>query len=148
MEETPTGGTPPETEKPPENTETKTTEEVKAEATTDIPPVPPTPPAAPYSDRPLKKKDWMLFALIAVSVVAVLLLAATISLAVARCDGREGRYGHQMMNKRFFGNPGQGNQGMPRFRYAPGNQGQQSQPQVPQTTPSAPQLAPTPGQSP
>ncbi len=147
MEETPTGGPPETPAKPTEKTEPEATEGVKAEATTTvIPPVPPA-PAEPYYNRPLKKKDWMLFALIAVSVVALLLLAATISLAV--CDGQGCRHGNQMMNKRFFGNQeNQGNQGMPRFRYAPGNQGQQGQPQVPQTTPSAPQLAPAPGQSP
>lgn len=146
MEETPTGGTPPEAAKPPEKADTEATEQVMAEETkTDIPPVPPAPPVEPYYNRPVNKKDWMLFALIAVSVIAVLLLAATISLAVVDCNGHGFRYGNQMGNRRFFGN---GNQGTPRFRYTPRTQGQQGQSQVPQTTPTTPQQAPAPGQSP
>jgi len=158
MDETPTGGQAPDkpAAKLPEEAKTETTETVKTEdtraegTTTTIPPVPPAPPAEPYYNRPLKKKDWMLFALIAVSVIAVLLLAATIALAVGSCDRNGRRFGNQMQNKRFFGDQQQqqGNQGMPRFRYTPRNQGQLSQPQAPQTSPSAPQLAPAPGQSP
>jgi len=145
MDETPTGG------KPPEKAESEATAEIKADATsqaaTPAPPVPPAPPAEPYYNRPLKKKDWMLFALIAVSVIAVLLLAATISLAVVGGHGCRMR-GQQFENQRPFGNPNQGNQGMPRYRFAPRDQGQQGQPQVPQTTPAVPQPAPAPGQSP
>ena len=148
MDETPTGG------KPPEKAESEATAELKAEGTGQAPPpahtVPPPPPEEPYYNRPLQKRDWMLFALIAVSVIAVLLLAATISLAVVSRDGRGcGGCRQQFENQRPFGNPNSpGNQGMPRYRFAHRDKGQQGQPEAPQTTPSVPQPAPAPGQSP
>lgn len=153
MDETPTGGTdaPEATDKPGEEArpEDATTAEIKAgpegAGANAAPPPPLPPPPRPYYDRPLKKHDWMLFALIAVSVIAVLLLASTISLAVMRCDNNC-RFGNQ---ERIFGNPDfRGNQGMPRFRMNPRNQGEQDQPLAPQTTPSAPQQAPAPPPSP
>lgn len=55
------------------------------------PPAPP-PPKPPYYQRPVERRDWLLIALVAVSTIAVLLLVATVVLAVTH-DGACGRPG-------------------------------------------------------
>lgn len=97
-------------------------------------------PPAPVGKPHKKNGNGILIALVAVSVVAVLLLAATICLAVTGDFGRDGRFemfegrpGPPMMRRQP---PGQRQDGTPRWRQDQGedqDQGQQ------QSAPTAPQ---------
>jgi hypothetical protein len=117
----------------------KTAQQAVVEA---LPSEPPRVPPAPS-----KRPDWVQIGLIVLSVLVVLLLASTITLAVTGHYGRDGRggrhencYGNQRgpMMRNF--QRGQNQDGeLPQMRRLPQNQSQQSTPAVP--TPQAP--APT-----
>lgn len=126
----------------------KAPEPEQAAATPAAPPPVESPPAPPRSPS---KQNWMLIALIAVSVIALLLLATTICLAVVG-EGRFHRGGERfeksgqrnwgpMMNR-----DGGGWRGCPWLQK---NQNGKVQPPLPTPTPT-PQTQPTPpsGQSP
>lgn len=86
--------------KPEETVETPVTGEARGETpgqAAATPPPPGPPPGQPYYNRPVGRKDWLLIALVAVSTIAVLLLAATIVLAVTH--GRDGGRRGQMMQR-------------------------------------------------
>jgi hypothetical protein len=101
-------------------------------------------------EKPYTKLNWTLIALIAVSCVAVLLLAATITLAVTGGCGR--RWGHERFEK--FGKGRMGpmwGPGEQRWREGLPGQPNSSATQNPQAQPGAPQQAqpvPVPGQGP
>jgi hypothetical protein len=130
MEESPTGSPVQEEQAAPETAAGATAIETA-----------PAAPAAPSGGKQPAKRNWTLIALVAVSVVAVLLLASTITLAVVGDFGGHDRpgtpagYGNQPMGPMQQG-PGMGNQkgrpGMPQDRgqdqqQDQGNQDSQSQ---------------------
>jgi hypothetical protein len=126
---------PPAAEKPAEETKVETRPEPVAGAK-----------AEPYYNRPVTRHDWMFFALVAVSVIALILLASTIMLAVAHGDHGCGRgEGRQMMkmtrNQQF--EEGNGSRGFEFQNRIP--RGQQSAPQQDQAQPTPP---PPQGQTP
>ncbi|MCJ7745681.1 MAG: hypothetical protein MUP40_05260 [Actinobacteria bacterium] len=113
------------------------------------------PPAEnPPADRPPGKRNWILIALIAVSCVAVLLFASTITLAVTGGCGHHG--GHERFerpdNGRMGPMHGRGEGGLrdgsPWRQKNQGNQNKQAQPPQRQPTPQSSQTqpAPPPGQ--
>ena len=108
----------------------------------------------PEGGKTPRKQNWMLIALIAVSCVAVLLLAATITLAVTEGCGRY--RGHER-----FERPGNGRMGpmwgprerrwrdkLPGLPENSGTQNQQAQPLQTQPAPQSSQTQPPAGQGP
>jgi hypothetical protein len=135
-------------------------EPVQAEA--QVPPTAGAGPVEPYYRKALTGRDWMFFALIGVSVIAILLLAATITLAVTHGGNSGRRFGRCPMIEndgpgRFPG--GIDERGFRRNltpdrqermrRLLPENgsedSGDQSEPQQDQNQPTPP---PAPGQAP
>ena len=110
----------------------------------------------PEGGKPPRKLNWMLIALIAVSCVAVLLFASTITLAVTGGCGHHG--GHERFerpdNGRMGPLHGRGEGGLrdgPPWRQKnQGNQNKQAQPPQTQPTPQSSQTqpGPPPGQGP
>lgn len=134
------------------------TEEMKAEETkpedkapeaapapAETPPAPPAveSPAAP--PRPPRKENWLLIALIAVSIIAVLLLVSTICLAVFNEGGCRRGERFEMMEQRMQRGPmmnrdGGGRRGSPWLQ-----EDQNGRVLPPQTIPTPPpQSQPTP----
>jgi len=103
--------------------------------------------------RPPGKLNWMLIALIAVSCVAVLLLAATVTLAVKGgcghrgCSERSERFGDGRMCPMRGPGESRWREGFPGPPENPGNQQQAQPPQIP-PAPQSSQTQPPAGQGP
>jgi hypothetical protein len=159
MDEAPTEEIKAEETKPEESaTEDKAPEEKPAaEETTAADEKPPAPPAVespPTGVKPPAKHNWTLIALIAVSIVAILLLAATISMGVTGGGWEhhkgfkkfERSEGGQMFRGPMMNRDGGGWRGCPLLQ-----KDQNGKVQPPQATPTpTPQTQPAPpsGQSP
>lgn len=108
----------------------------------------------PEGGKPPRKLNWMLIALIAVSCVAVLLLAATITLAVT--EGCSYHRGHKRFERPDNGRMGpmwgpgerRWRDGFPGPQENSGTQNQQVQPPQTQPAPQSSQTQPPAGQGP